>query len=89
MNITKANPHHVRRPSPKRPRYDWAPILRALAAEPGVWLSVPLADLPDRTMQKNQFAIRLVARRHIGMVQTQGHGDLMLVRLTVQKPDME
>jgi hypothetical protein len=86
LNITPAAPSQIRhRKLSNRPRYDWTPLLSALTSQPGVWLSVPLSDLPDTPMKKNQAAINVIARRHVGLVQTQTEGDIMFVRLVVPK----
>jgi hypothetical protein len=86
MNITAAAPSQIRqRKLSNRPRHDWSPLLSALTSQPGVWLSVPLSDLPDTPMKKNQAAINVIARRRIGLVQTHTQGDILFVRLVVPK----
>jgi hypothetical protein len=84
MNMTAAAPSKLRRRKlQNRPRYDWTSVLSALTSQPGTWLSVPLSDLPDRDRKKNQVAVGNIARRHIGVIQTQTETDTLFVRLAI------
>lgn len=86
MNITQAVPSKIPTVQRYRLRFDWSPLMKALAAaEVGTWLSVSLTDLPQIPVAKLQTALHGVVHARDIRIRTRVEDESLFVLLT-EKP---